>query len=165
LLYDFQLAHLKRLSFDSTESQVANPEPCLLPPDNGLRTMPRAINPNHSNNIREKKFKKKKKTTITWCMPKAICWSLLRTKHSILYTMYDTIDVNTLFFKQTIDAHHDLKQCLLYACVAMFMKRRISHMLNHVGNLQTSSPLTSSMHDRESINDCTKYCTLKYFCD
>jgi hypothetical protein len=127
--------------------------------------MPRAINPNHSNNIREKNILKKKKTTITWCMPKAICWSLLRTKHSILYTMYDTIDVNTLFFKQTIDAHHDLKQCLLYACVAMFMKRRISHMLNHVGNLQTSSPLTSSMHDRESINDCTKYCTLKYFCD
>jgi hypothetical protein len=61
LLYDFQLAHLKRLSFDSTESQVANPEPCLLPPDNGLRTMPRAINPNHSNNIREKNLKKKKK--------------------------------------------------------------------------------------------------------
>jgi hypothetical protein len=45
-------------------------------------------------------------------VPKAICWSLLRPKHSILYTMHDTIDVNTLFFKQTIDAHNDLKQCL-----------------------------------------------------
>lgn len=96
----------------------------FLPPDDEL---PSTLTIRTIRNYSKKNKKKKQRKT------RAQIYILVLDEN---YTQFMTRSMQVLcFFKQTIGAENDLTQCLACACVAMFMKLRITQMCSHVGNL------------------------------